>query len=72
MAGEVVAVGPDAGNWKAGDRVIASPTPSFTAGTFRDAAPVTDYGAAQEGVLTEYKIAPAHVSLFLVGIALDG
>ncbi|KAL1753451.1 hypothetical protein FB107DRAFT_217683 [Schizophyllum commune] len=60
MAGEVVAVGPDAGSWKAGDRVIASPTPSFTAGTFRDAAPVTDYGAAQEGVLTNYKLAPAH------------
>ena len=72
MAGEVVAVGPDAGSWKPGDRVIASPTPSFTAGTFRDAAPVTDYGAALEGVLTQYKIAPAHVSLFLVGIALDG
>ncbi|KAL1745677.1 chaperonin 10-like protein [Schizophyllum fasciatum] len=70
LAGEIVAVGPDAEGWKAGDRVIGSPTPTFTSGAFRDAGRVADYGAGQEGVLTEYKIVsaqslvqiPAHLS----------
>ncbi|TRM70203.1 hypothetical protein BD626DRAFT_563871 [Schizophyllum amplum] len=68
MAGEVVAVGPEAfvagasdgRMWKVGDRVCPSATPNFVTGAYRDSEPVPDYGAAIDGVLCEYKIVPAH------------
>lgn len=61
MAGEVVAVGEDATQWKTGDRVCANfmldklhkeQTPEISASSL---------GGQSQGVLVEYRTFPAHV-----------
>ncbi|KAJ7106615.1 alcohol dehydrogenase [Mycena epipterygia] len=60
MAGEVIAVGADVTQWRVGDRV----SPNFMLDKLHDEQTVaigaTALGAALHGVLTEYKIFPAH------------
>ncbi|KAF7349034.1 Alcohol dehydrogenase superfamily protein [Mycena venus] len=60
MAGEVIAVGEDVKQWKAGDRVCAN----FFLDKLNDVqTPETDesaLGGATQGVLTEYRSFPAH------------
>ena len=61
MAGEIVAVGEAVVGWQVGERVM----PNFSLEhVFGDASEETGratLGAPIDGVLTEYKIVPAHV-----------
>ncbi|KAI0365042.1 NAD-P-binding protein [Pilatotrama ljubarskyi] len=65
MAGEVVALGNDVKSWKAGDRVCANFATDHVFGDLTKEIQMTSMGAPADGVLTEYKIVPAHA---LVGI----
>jgi hypothetical protein len=61
MAGEVIAVGEDVKDWKAGDRVCAN---FFLEKLNDEQTPETDgsaLGDPVDGVLTEYRTFPAHV-----------
>jgi NADPH:quinone reductase-like Zn-dependent oxidoreductase len=61
MAGEVIAVGEDVKDWKAGDRVCAN---FFLEKLNDEQTPETDgsaLGGPVDGVLTEYRTFPAHV-----------
>lgn len=63
MAGEVVAVGGRVKDWKAGDRVCANFMVDHLHGDFTEAIGLTALGAPIDGVLAEYKIFSAYVSL---------
>lgn len=61
MAGEVIAVGEDVKDWKAGDRVCAN---FFLEKLNDEQTPETDgsaLGGPVDGVLIEYRTFPAHV-----------
>jgi NADPH:quinone reductase-like Zn-dependent oxidoreductase len=61
MAGEVIAVGDDVKEWKAGDRVCAN----FLLDQLHDDSQGEDgLGAIVHGVLTEYRAFPAAVQHF--------
>lgn len=61
MAGEIIAVGEDVKHWKVGDRVCPNFALDHIAGDINDDIKNTSLGAQIDGVLTQYKIVPAHV-----------
>ncbi len=63
MAGEIGAVGEDVKGWQVGDRVSASFFTDHIFGEMSDEAMETCLGGPIDGVLTEYKVLPARVSL---------
>ncbi|PCH34501.1 NAD(P)-binding protein [Wolfiporia cocos MD-104 SS10] len=60
MAGEVIAVGDDVKGWKVGDRVCANFALDHIFGDVTDEIKATGLGAPVDGVLTEYRLFPAH------------
>lgn len=64
MAGEIIAVGEDAGSeWKKGDRVCANFAADHIAGETSVAIQKTAHGGQIHGVLTQYKSFRPHVCL---------
>lgn len=61
MAGEIVAIGEEVKGWKQGNRVCANFTIDHIYGDLNPAIQRTALGGAIHGVLTEYRIFPAHV-----------
>nr|VWO95508.1 Uncharacterized protein [Ganoderma boninense] len=62
MAGEIVAVGEDVKGWKLGERVSANFALDHVHGVVTAEIKATALGGPVDGVLTEYKAFPAHVS----------
>ena len=62
MAGEVVAIGNNVANWEKGDRVMSNFTLDHIFGDLTEDIKATALGAPIDGVLTQYKNFPAHVS----------
>ncbi|KAJ7486680.1 hypothetical protein FB451DRAFT_772440 [Mycena latifolia] len=60
MAGEVLAVGDGVTAWKQGDRVCASLFLDHTHGDLTPAMASRALGGSVDGVLTQYKVFPAH------------
>jgi len=60
MAGEIIAVGEDVKGWKVGDRVSSNFMVDHLFGDMTDEILPTALGGPIDGVLTEYKILPAH------------
>ncbi|KAI0673130.1 NAD-P-binding protein [Trametes maxima] len=60
LAGEIVAVGSEVSGWKVGDRVSSSLLTDYIFGEVTDEIIATGLGAPIDGVLTEYKVLPAH------------
>ncbi|OSD02944.1 NAD-P-binding protein [Trametes coccinea BRFM310] len=60
MAGEVVALGADVKGWATGARVAANFALDHVYGDLTAEAKATGLGAPIDGVLTEYKVVPAH------------
>nr|VWP01692.1 RNA pyrophosphohydrolase (EC ((Di)nucleoside polyphosphate hydrolase) [Ganoderma boninense] len=60
MAGEIVAVGEDVAGWQVGDRAMPNFSLSHVFGEASDEGWQTALGAPIDGVLTEYKVIPAH------------
>ncbi len=68
MAGEVVSVGSDVTRWTVGDRVCANFSTDHLDGDVNAEIVKTALGKGQQGVLTEYRDFPDHVSImFLFG-----
>lgn len=66
MAGEVIAVGEDAGSgWTKGDRVCANFAADHIAGETSPEIQQTAHGGAIHGVLTQYKSFRPHVCSLL-------
>ncbi|KAF6750544.1 alcohol dehydrogenase superfamily protein [Ephemerocybe angulata] len=59
MSGEVIAVGQDVTDWKAGDRVCANFSPAHLDGDPTPATMAAALGAVAPGVLTEYRSFPS-------------
>ncbi|KAI0742920.1 NAD-P-binding protein [Daedaleopsis nitida] len=60
MAGEIVALGEDVKGWSAGERVCSNFSTDHIFGDVTDEIKKTGLGAPIDGVLTEYKVLPAH------------
>ncbi|KAI0632994.1 NAD-P-binding protein [Trametes polyzona] len=63
LAGEIVALGPEvaeAGKWRVGDRVCSNFATDHIFGDVTAEIKATGLGAPIDGVLTEYKVLPAH------------
>ncbi|KAJ3511573.1 hypothetical protein NLJ89_g4022 [Agrocybe chaxingu] len=60
MAGEIVAIGEDVKNWKVGDRVCPNFATDHIHGPTNPAIQKSSLGAQSHGVLTQYKVVPAH------------
>ncbi|PCH42350.1 GroES-like protein [Wolfiporia cocos MD-104 SS10] len=60
MAGEIIATGGDVKGWKVGDRVCANFALDHVFGDATDESKATGLGAPIDGVLTEYRLFPAH------------
>ncbi|TBU38096.1 NAD(P)-binding protein [Dichomitus squalens] len=60
MAGEIVAIGEDVKGWKVGERVSPNFAVDHVFGDPTAEIKATGLGAPIDGVLTEYKIVPAH------------
>ena len=59
-AGQVVAVGPDVGRVKLGDRVVCTHFPLWVEGDWDDATmSIMDFGVNTDGFLAEYAVVPA-------------
>ena len=65
MAGEVIAVGEAVKDWKVGERVCSNFAIDHVSGDITAQSKASSLGGAIYGVLTEYKVLPAHVSRFL-------
>ena len=61
MAGEIIALGEDVKGWKVGERVSSNFTVDHVFGDPTKEIISTGLGAPIDGVLTEYKVIPAHV-----------
>ena len=61
LAGEIVAVGEEVKGWKVGERVSSNFTVDHVFGDPSKEIISTGLGAPIDGVLTEYKVIPAHV-----------
>ena len=68
MAGEIVALGADVGGWAVGERVCANFSTDHIFGEVTAEIKATGLGAPIDGVLTEYKVLPAHVSPLPFGV----
>ena len=66
LAGEIIAVGEEFSGWRVGERVSANFAVDHVFGELTDEIRATGLGAPIDGVLTEYKIVPAHVRLSLL------
>ena len=64
-AGEIVAVGAAVKGWKKGDRVCANFSVDHISGDITLDIRNSGLGAPIDGVLTEYKVLPAHVRSFI-------
>lgn len=71
MAGEVIAVGEDVKLWKVGDRVCANFALDHLDGDTNPEIAATAQGGAIDGVLTEYKLYPSHVSLLFHTVSIS-
>lgn len=60
LAGEIVALGAEVTGWSTGDRVSSNFATSHVFGDITEEAKETALGAPIDGVLTEYKVLPAH------------
>ncbi|OJT02684.1 Zinc-type alcohol dehydrogenase-like protein [Trametes pubescens] len=60
LAGEIVALGADVAHWAVGDRVASSFATDHIFGEASAETQQTALGAPVDGVLTEYKVLPAH------------
>lgn len=65
FGGEIVALGPDIHGWDIGDRVMSNFAIDHLFGDPTPELKRSHLGAPIDGVLTEYKILPAHVCLHL-------
>ena len=63
MAGEVVALGAEVQGWAVGERVCSNFATDHIFGEVTEEIKRTGLGAPIDGVLTEYKVLPAHVSI---------
>jgi len=63
MAGEIISLGDDVKGWKIGDRVSPNFCLDHIYGPSTREIQATALGASVQGVLTQYKIVPAHVSI---------
>ena len=63
MAGEIIAVGEDVKGWQVGERVMPNFSLDYIFGVASDVTNETALGGLIDGVLTEYKVVPAHVRL---------
>lgn len=70
MAGEILAVGDDVKGWAVGDKVCANFSVDHIHGDATDETRVSGLGAPIDGVLTEYKILPAHVRSALLTLIM--
>ncbi|RPD77238.1 NAD(P)-binding protein [Lentinus tigrinus ALCF2SS1-7] len=60
MAGEIIALGEDVTGWKLGERVSSNFATDHLFGDITEETKATSLGGAIDGVLTEYKVLPAH------------
>ncbi|KAH9894769.1 NAD-P-binding protein [Cubamyces lactineus] len=60
MAGEIIALGAEVKGWSIGDRVSSNFATAHIFGDATDEVKATSLGAPVDGVLTEYKVLPAH------------
>ncbi|OSD00032.1 NAD-P-binding protein [Trametes coccinea BRFM310] len=60
MAGEIIALGDEVKGWKVGERVSSNFAVDHIYGDVTEEIKATGLGAPIDGVLTEYKIVPAH------------
>ncbi|KAH9894030.1 NAD-P-binding protein [Cubamyces lactineus] len=60
MAGEIVALGEEVRGWAVGERVCANFAVDHVFGDVTEEIKATGLGAPIDGVLTEYKVVPAH------------
>ena len=63
MAGEIIAVGEEVKGWNVGERVCANFNVDHIYGDVTLENKNSALGAPIDGVLTEYKVLPAHVSI---------
>ena len=72
MAGEVLEIGDRVTNWKKGDRVCANFNPEHIYGDITGQISPAAFGAAVDGVLTQYKVFSAQVRyLFFVRLGMN-
>lgn len=71
MAGEVMSVGEDVKEWKAGDRVCANFATGHLYGDPTVATMETGLGGQAHGVLTEYRTFPANVCTFTLTVLIE-
>ncbi|KAI0651159.1 NAD-P-binding protein [Trametes meyenii] len=60
LAGEIIALGAEVSGWKVGDRVSSNFATDHIFGEVTAEIKATGLGAPIDGVLTEYKVLPAH------------
>ncbi|CCM00054.1 uncharacterized protein FIBRA_02080 [Fibroporia radiculosa] len=60
LAGEIIAVGTEVHGWSVGDRVCSNFCTDHIYGNTTEEIKLTALGAPIDGVLTEYKVLPAH------------
>jgi len=70
MAGEIISLGDEVKGWKIGDRVSPNFWLDHIHGASSREIQATALGAAVHGVLTQYKIVPAHVSFTFFSITI--
>ncbi|KIJ37709.1 hypothetical protein M422DRAFT_33607 [Sphaerobolus stellatus SS14] len=66
-AGEIVEVGSDVQGWKKGDRVCANFSVDHIAGDMTESIRQSALGGPIDGVLTQYKVLPAHCLVSIPG-----
>ena len=66
LAGEIIALGTGVSGWAVGDRVCSNFAVDHIFGETSAQIRKTCLGAPIDGVLTEYKVLPTHVSSWLV------
>jgi len=65
MAGEIISLGDEVKGWKIGDRVSPNFCLDHIHGPSSREIKATALGSDVQGVLTQYKIVPAHVRFYL-------
>ena len=62
MAGEIIALGDEVTGWSTGERVSSNFSIDHVFGDVTEHMKTCTLGGPIDGVLTEYKVLPAHVS----------